>query len=142
MESWRKSLNEQEQINTLGDLRNALQGAARAKEQGLQAAAEKSPAAELVIDLIGPDSIKTIDSAIRQMYIQPDNKKTQTGLDYLNVDDDISAVTDNNVENDFLNNFIKEFDGLPDNLPLVDVDMTKMLSNFIKKNYNQAKLEK
>ena len=79
---------------------------------------------------------------LKAVYDLPDDKKTKTALDFLNVDDQVSAVVDNNVENAFLKYFVQRLSELPPDQMLSGIDINTALSVFIRKKYNSTKLEK
>ena len=133
MESWRAYLKEQEgELKTVGDLRIAVAGAIKAKKLGSAKGAVKDVAVGMVLDAIpGAGTAKSLWDIAKSMYKMPDDKKTNTGLDFLNVDDEISAIVDDNVENAFLKTLEKEMDGYPEDTPLEQMNITKMLSKYI-----------
>ena len=75
----------------------------------------------------------TMAKALKQMYSQSDEKKTDTHLDFLNVDDQISRIVDDTVENNFLNQATKQFEDLPDEAKVPNI--TNALSKYISKKY-------
>ncbi len=145
MESWRKNtLKEQEgQMMTVGDLKSALMGALQAKKQGQASEELKNTATGILLDLIpGAATAKSIADIVLNVYKLPDEKRTNTGLDAMNVDDQISAVLDDRVENQFIKDYLAKFDKVPDSVKLGDINMTQLLSDFIKEKYKQTKVEK
>jgi hypothetical protein len=139
IENWRGFVNEQErvEVNTVGQLKKLLKGAVIAKRQGT--AAEEGPKAVLdaFLDLVpGVASVKNIGSLLKAVYSMPDEKKTQTGLDFLNIDDQISAIVDDKVENGFIKFMLHRFDSEPDDTPLSDFDMTKEINTFLDKRFH------
>lgn len=144
MENWRKNiLKEQLEITTVGDLKAALLGALQAKKQDTAASELKNTATGLLLDLIpGAGTAKNIADILINVYKLPDEKRTNTGLDALNVDDQISAVLDDRVENQFIKDYLQKFDKVPDNVKLGELNMTQLLSDFIKEKYEQTKVEK
>ncbi len=145
MENWRRNtLNEQEaQLMTVGDLKAALLGALQAKKQGIAAGELKNTATGLLLDLIpGAGTAKNIADILVNVYKLPDEKRTNTGLDSLNVNDQVSAVLDDRVENQFIKDYLTKFDKVPDDVKLGNIDMTQLLSDFIKEKYEQTKVEK
>lgn len=142
MKNWRKSVI-QEQVTNVGQLRATLARALQVKKGEVRKDAIKNTAADLVLDVIpGGATIKNVFDLAKSFYTLPDEKKTNTGLDYLNVDDDVSAVVDDRVENQFLQDTLSSIKDLDDSYPLEDLDMTTRLSNFIKEKYNQTKVDK
>ena len=144
MENWRKSvLTEQERIITVGELRNSISQALKVKKGEVQKDALKDFGAGLILDLIpGGSSLKNAFDLAKTLYKLPDEKRTNTGLDYLNVDDEISAVVDDRVENQFLNDILNVLKDMDDTAELADIDMTNRLSNYIADKFNNTKVEK
>ena len=144
MESWRTNvLSETEEMLTVGDLRNSLQSAVRAKQKGIATDQLKDIGVNMLVDLVpGAATLKSVGEFFLNIYKMPDGKKTNTALDALNIDDDVSAIVDDTIENDFLKEFLKILKDLPDTQPLEGVDMTQELSDFIAGKFNQTKVEK
>ena len=144
MENWRKSvLTEQERITTVGELRNSISQALKVKKGEVQKDALKDFGAGLIIDLIpGGASLKSAFDLAKTLYTLPDEKRTNTGLDYLNVNDEVSAVVDDRVETRFLNDMLNVLKNMDDTAALEDLDMTKRLSNYISSEYDNTKVEK
>ena len=63
-------------------------------------------------------------------------------MDYLNVNDEVSAVVDDRVENQFLNDILNVLKDMDDTAELEDIDMTTRLSNYIADKFNNTKVEK
>ena len=135
MEGWRFHINEEtaEEIQTVGDLRAAINKAREDKKKGV--------VGKTVINTLssatGIDLIQNLGSMLKDVYRLPDEKRTNTFLDRLDVDDDVSDIVDDAIENMFLNDASKEFEGLPDDTRLDQIDMTQRLSDFIAKRFNQ-----
>jgi hypothetical protein len=134
---WRKYLKEQEgQLKTVGDLRRAVKGASLAKRKGQGAAAVKDVAVSALLDLLpGAGTAKSIWDVINSAYSLPDDKKTNTALDLLNVDDQISAIVDDSVENAFLNALGSELKNEPDERELETLNVTTLLQKYISKEF-------
>jgi LDH2 family malate/lactate/ureidoglycolate dehydrogenase len=136
MENWRsKCLMEQvvEPIKTYGDLRNQLNTAIKSKKKE----AMKGFGIGLVFDALGGAIFKDTATFIKTMYNLPDDKKTNTVLDvFLNVDDDVSAIVDDNLENAFLQDFLKEIQGKDDNEEIKD-SVTELLQRWIAAEFNE-----
>ena len=100
MENWRSSvLSEQEELSTVGDLRAALQAAVSAKRKGIATDQLKNAAVDILVDLVpGAGTVKSVAEFFLNIYKMPDEKKTNTALDYLNIDDEISKIS-----NDLIN---------------------------------------
>lgn len=136
-------IKEQEnQIQTVGELKQALVGAIQAKKTNQAKSELKDTAVGILLDFVpGASTAKSIVDVFKNVYSMPDEKRSNTGLDFLNVDDNISVVTDDRVENAFIKKFLNQFEKVPDNTKLGDIDMTKLLTDFIKQEYGNTKLE-
>jgi hypothetical protein len=134
MESWRREvLNEQKikEIKTFGDLRNQLKTAIRKKKTG----ALRNFAMGLIMDKLGVQFFKDALTFFKTMYKLPDNKKTGTVLDqFLNVDDQVSAIVDDKIENAFLQDFLKMIQDQPAD-KVIDKSITQELQDYLKKQY-------
>jgi len=136
---WRHFLKEQEgQLRTVGDLRRAVQGAIRAKQSGQGKDAVKDVAVGALIDLLpGAGTAKSLFDVVRATYQLPDDKKTDTALDALNVDDQVSAIVDDTVENAFLKALGNELKDIPDEKQLEEVNVTTLLQKYIAKEFEK-----
>ena len=135
MENWNTYLTEtvEEPIETYGQLRAQLDTAIRTKKK----AALKSFGIGLVFDLLGGGAFVSAAQVIKTMYSLPDDKKTGTVLDtLLNVDDDVSAIVDDKLENAFLQDFIEFVQAQPDDRVIRD-NITVELQKYIASKYNQ-----
>ena len=139
MEGWRSYLHEQEDLfQTIGDLRQALKRIIASKKQGAVIDAAKDIAAGAILDVIpGASTIKSIFGLVKPMYSLPDEKRTGTSLDKLDVDDDIAAIVDDTVEDNFLIDFAKSLEGHPDTTPFDNINITKALQDYISNKYNK-----
>ena len=90
MERWDNYLTEQVQIQTVGDLRAAIE-----RERSLKKAGKVGQGLIGVLaNASGVDMVKGLGSMLKDAYKLPDSKKTNTFLDRLNVDDEVSAIVD------------------------------------------------
>jgi len=143
MESWRKNVvqedpRDQAEIQTIGQLKKAINGAIQAKRLGTVTGELKGIGAGILIDMIpGAGTIKSIFDVVKNTYSMPDDKRTNTGLDNLNVDDKISAIVDDRIENQFLKDLTQWATSQDDNTMLSDFNVTKRLQKFISDKYAQ-----
>lgn len=144
MENWRKSvLSEEDKITTVGDLLKSLELARKAKKGKVQKDALKNTGAGLLLKMIpGASYLKSVATLAKALYKLPDDRRTNTGLDYLQVDDEISAVVDDRVETQFLNYAINRLVSMDPEFELRNIDMTQMLSDYIKVHHGGTKVEK
>tara|TARA_B100001093_G_scaffold520211_1_gene613654 strand:- start:1781 stop:2224 length:444 start_codon:yes stop_codon:yes gene_type:complete len=134
MESWRKTVSEtvEEPIETYGQLRNQLSTAINAKKKE----AVKGFGIGLVLDALGGAIFKDTATFIKTMYKLPDDKKTNTVLDvFLNVDDDVSSIIDDNLENAFLQDFLKIIEQKPDEEKITS-NITQELQGYIANKFS------
>jgi len=124
------------QLKTIGDLRKAVKVALTVKRKGQG----KEALVDLVKSTLGAEllgSANDLKDLIMQTYKLPDDKTTGTGLDALNIDDEISAIIDNQVENRFLNWLVKSMEGQDDSTPLQKIDMNRLLQKFLMQQFDQ-----
>ena len=135
MEGWRSHINEEtaEEIQTVGQLRAAINKAREDKKKGVVG----KSVINTLSSATGIDLIQNLGSMLKDVYRLPDEKRTNTFLDRLDVDDDVSDIVDDAIENMFLNDASEEFEGLPDDTRLDQIDMTQRLSDFIAKRFNR-----
>ena len=77
----------------------------------------------------------TLGTSLRKMYSLPDDKKISSNLDILNVDDEVSKIVDDTIEDNFLNDLIDLIDDpsrVNDDIP----NMTNSLQKYIKGKYS------
>ena len=142
MENWRREVLSESNLKTYGDLKQALQGALKFKKGEIQKDAIKDTATGALLDFIpGGATFKSVFDLGKTLYNLPDEKRSNTGLDRLNVDDEVSAVVDDRVENQFIQKYLKSLVNMDDNMPLETTDMTKLLTKFIEKEYGSTKVE-
>ena len=140
MENWRKYLIKEvdEPIETYGQLRDQLQTAINSKKKE----ALKGFGIGLVFDALGGAIFKDVATFVKTMYKLPDNKKTGTVLDvFLNVDDDVSAIVDDELENAFLQDFMEIIQDKPDN-ETISASVTQELQKWIASKYNANTVKK
>ena len=128
--------NSDRNIETVGDLKLLIKAATSKKKEDQGRAAFKDLASGLIADLIpGAGTVKGGFDALKTMYSMPDDKRTGTALDYLDVDDPVAAIVDDNVENRFLKAVSDKLGSMDDNKPLSQFNITKLLAKFIKKEF-------
>ena len=138
MESWRKqSLNEE--LSTVGDLRKTIRDY-RAMEAGKEVGKK---AVEMAVEQIPGVSnlysmwkgVQDTKDMIGKLYGAEDDVKSNTGMDKLNVDDDISKIVDDRLEQAFLNDLLKTIEQMDNNDPIPNVN--EKLQDFLKGKFNQ-----
>ena len=131
-----------DEIRTIGDLKKLIKQA-QMKKRGEQVAGEIKGALKdaLVDEILGKipfaGTAKSLFDFAKSAYDLPDESRTGTALDYLDVDDDVAKIVDDPIENAFLAAFGKELDNMPDDRELEDLDMTKNLSKYLGNEFNK-----
>lgn len=121
------------ELKTYGDLKKAIK-AISLKQKGEEIGG-------VVLDTLlgaipGFGAAKTTFDIIKAAISKPDNKKTNTWLDKLDIDDNMSKIVDDTVENGFMQLMSKTIEGESDNKPLEqDFNMNQKLVDFLKNNY-------
>jgi hypothetical protein len=122
------------ELQTYGDLKRIINSIK------LQQKGEKigQVALDTVIGLIpGAEAARTTFDFIKAAFEKPDTKKTNTWLDKLDIDDDMSKIIDDTVENGFLQTMSKTIESESDNKPLEnDFNMNKKMVDYLKTNYS------
>lgn len=123
------------ELTTYGDLKNVI------KSITLNQKGEKigNVALGALMGFIpGADAAKSTFEFIKAAMSKPDNKKTSTWLDKLDIDDDMSRIVDDTVENGFMQFISKAIEGESDEKPLEnDFNMNSKMVNYLKSKYNQ-----
>lgn len=120
-------------LNTYGDLKKVIKSIAL-KQKGEKIG---NVALGTVIGLIpGADAAKTTFEFIRAAISKPDIKKTGTWLDKLDIDDQMSAIVDDTVENGFMKTMAASIEKESDDKPLeADFNMNAKMVNYLKQQY-------
>ena len=121
------------ELKTYGDLKKAIKSVSL-KQKGEKIA---GLAVDTISDFIpGLGTAKTTYDFIKAAISKPDTKKTKTWLDKLDIDDDMSKIIDDTVENGFIQMITKTIEGEPDSKPLEqDFNMNQKLVDYLKQNY-------
>ncbi len=122
------------ELNTYGDLKRIIK-AITLKQKG-----EKIGNVVLgtVIGFIpGADVAKSTFEFIRAAISKPDTKKTGTWLDKLDIDDEMSAIIDDTVENGFMKTMSDTIESEPDDKQLEDdFNMNDKMVNYLRDKYS------
>jgi predicted Zn-ribbon and HTH transcriptional regulator len=121
-------------LKTYGDLKKAIK-AISLKQKGEKIA---NVGVDVLTGLIpGGDAIKNTFSFVKALVSKPDDKKTKTWLDRLDVDDQMSKIVDDTVENSFMKSVADQIEKEPDDKPLEqDFNMNKKMVDFLVQKYN------
>jgi len=121
------------ELNTYGDLKKVIK-AISLKQKGEKIG---NIALGTVMGLIpGAEAAKTTFDFIKAAISKPDAKKTSTWLDKLDVDDNMSRIVDDTVENGFMQTMAKAIESESDTKPLeADFNMNAKMVNYLKQQY-------
>ena len=121
------------ELNTYGDLKKVIK-AISLKQKGEKVG---NVALGVVMGLIpGAEAAKTTFDFIKAAISKPDTKKTNTWLDKLDVDDKMSAIVDDSVENGFMKAMAQAIERESDTKPLEsDFNMNAKMVNYLKQQY-------
>jgi hypothetical protein len=122
------------ELNTYGDLKKVIK-AISLKQKGEKIG---NIALGTVMGLIpGAEAAKTTFDFIKAAISKPDAKKTSTWLDKLDVDDQMSAIVDDTVENGFMQAMAKAIETESDaKLLEPDFNMNAKMVDYLKKQYS------
>lgn len=121
-------------LQTYGDLKKAV-NVIKLKQKGNKLSGKGIEAIIGAIPVIG--NAKTVYDLIKAGMEKPDNKKTNTWLDKLDVDDNMSEIIDDTVENGFLEYMVNKINSTPDNTPLdPGFNMNDELAEYLKQKYD------
>ena len=137
-----KKIKSIDDVETIGDLKQLIKSITRKKQGKEGGKGLVDTALDIVVDEIGGKipgfaTAKNLFMAAKSMYKLDDEAKVGS-LGALNVDDDMSRVIDDSVENAFLKDFLNNLDHMDDNTPLTDLDVTGQLSDWISLSYNDT----
>lgn len=120
-------------LKTYGDLKKAIKSIS-IKQKGEKVA---GVAVDTIIGLVpGMDAAKTTFDFIKAAITKPDTKKTKTWLDRLDVDDEMSAIVDDTVENGFMKTIAQTIDSQPDDKLLEpDFNMNAQMVDYLRDKY-------
>jgi len=125
-------------LKTYGDLKKLINSIST-KQKGEKIISKgKEFALDQVLGLIpGASNAKTAFDFIRTAISKPDTKKTNTWLDKLDIDDEMSQIVDDTVENGFMQAMAKTIENESDSKPLEDdFNMNAKMVNYLKSTYS------
>jgi hypothetical protein len=125
-------------LETYGDLKKLISGISKQQKGEKIISKGKEFALDQILGLIpGASNAKTAFDFIKTAISKPDAKKTNTWLDKLYVDDDMSKIVDDTVENGFMQAMAKSIESEQDTKPLEDdFNMNAKMIDYLKKTYS------
>ena len=143
MERWNRYVIQEAPLEKVGDLRKlikthrAMEAGQELGKKAAEAAIEQIPVVSNIFSLW--KGAKDAKEIVGKLYGAEDSFKSATGLDKLNVDDDVSKIVDDPIEVAFINDLMKVIKNMEveDPIPDVNAELQKYLAN--KFNSNQVK---
>jgi hypothetical protein len=126
------------ELNTYGDLKKLIK-AISLKQKGEKIISKgKEFALDQILGLIpGASNAKTAFSFFSAAFKKPDTKKTGTWLDKLDIDDDMSDIVDDTVENGFMKALSATLENEPDTKELEsDFNMNAKMVDYLRNKHN------
>ena len=121
------------ELNTYGDLKKVIK-AISLKQKGEKIG--NIALGTLMGFIPGAEAAKTTFEFIKAAISKPDAKKTSTWLDKLDVDDNMSKIVDDTVENGFMQAIAKSIEAESDTKPLEpNFNMNAKMVDYLKKQY-------
>ena len=125
------------ELKTYGDLKKVIKTISlHQKGEKIVSQGKEFVLAQLLGLIPGASNAKTAFDFIKAAIKKPDDKKTKTWLDRLDVDDQMSMIVDDTIENGFMKTIAKTIESEPDNKPLEpDFNMNAKMVDYIKNKY-------
>ena len=119
------------ELNTYGDLKKVIKAIAL-KQKGEKIG--NIALGTLMGFIPGAEAAKTTFEFIKAAISKPDAKKTSTWLDKLDIDDEMSKIVDDTVENGFMQTMSKTIESESDDKPLEDdFNMNAKMVDYLQK---------
>jgi len=121
-------------METYGDLKKAI-NTISLKQKGAKIG---NVALDAVLGAIpGIGTAKSTFDFVKAAFLKPDTKKSNSWLDKLDIDDEMSSIVDDTVENGFLKMISTTIDSETDTKPLEqDFNMNSKMVTYLKNNYS------
>jgi hypothetical protein len=125
------------ELKTYGDLKQLIKSITTDQKSGKLIDKGKSLALDQLLGFIpGASNAKTAYEFIRTAIAKPDTKKTNTWLDKLDIDDNMSKIIDDTVENGFMATMSKAIESESNTKILEpDFNMNQKLVDYLKTSY-------
>jgi len=125
------------ELKTYGDLKKLIQGISRQQKGEKILSKGKEVALDTLLGFIPfASAAKTTFDFMHAAISKPDGKKTDTWLDKLDIDDDMSKIVDDTVENGFMQMMAKTIEGESDTKSLEqDFNMNAKMVDYLKTHY-------
>tara|TARA_Y100001938_G_scaffold132685_1_gene191215 strand:+ start:1376 stop:1837 length:462 start_codon:yes stop_codon:yes gene_type:complete len=145
METFRKNVvQEKEELQTVGAVLSIIQKFRQAKAGGeagkkaLEMTIEQIPIVSNIWSIV--KGAKEAKDMISTLYGMDDKFQSNTGLDKLNIDDNISKIVDDKVEAAFLNFLIDKLGKMNPDAPMPDASIE--IQDFLASKFDQHTIKK
>lgn len=143
MERWGKFVIQEEPLQTVGDLKKlikthrAMEAGKELGKKAAEAAIEQVPVVSNIFSLW--KGVQDAKEIIGKLYGAEDTFRSSTGLDKLNVDDNVSKIVDDPIEVAFINDLLATIEDMDDLAPIPDVNVE--LQKYLARKFdnNQVK---
>ena len=130
-----------DELKTYGELKKVIKSVATKQKLGALGGVGKDQIIGTAVDILGKivpgvSAAKTTFDVVKALISKPDTKKTNTWLDKLDIDDEMSAIVDDTVENGFMQAMAKSIESESDDTPLEDdFNMNAKMVDYLEKEY-------
>lgn len=127
------------ELKTYGDLKKVMK-AIELKQKGVSIVSRgKEVALDTLLSLIpGASTAKTVLGFVQAAMNRPDDKKTNTWLDKLDIDDKIAQIVDDTVESRFMKYISNRISSKSDDMELEDdFNMNNELQKWLSSTFNK-----
>ena len=144
MESFRANVIQEEELQTVGAVLDIIKKFRQAQAGGevgkkaLEMAVEQIPGISNIWSIV--KGAKETKGMISSLYGMDDKFQSNTGLDKLNIDDNVSKIVDDKVEAAFLNFLTKKLQEMNPEAPMPDA--TIEIQNFLASKFNNNTVKK
>ena len=144
MENWRKEVLNEAPIQTVGQLKKVINSyrLAQAGKEGakkvLDQIIDEVPVVGTLKRIWG--GLKDANQIAKKMMGAPDEFVTKSGLDLLNVPDNMSKIVDDRIETAFMNYYLNALNELDDNAPIPDVE--QKFNEFLRAKFDNHQVKK
>lgn len=127
-------------LRTFGDIKAIINRVKNKQKVAGVAAAGADAAIDAALNMIpGLGAAKSVLAFFKATTSRPDTQKTNNFIDQLDVDDSMSKIVDDTVENEFLESIETIISKYPDNEPLpANWNMTNELVKFLRNKYKNS----
>lgn len=144
MENWRKEVLNEAPIQTVGQLKKVI-NSYRLAQAGKEGAKKVLDQIIDEVPVVGTlkrfwGNAKDAKQIVAKLMGAPDKFRTKTGLDLLNIPDNMSKIVDDPIETAFMNYYLNALNQLDDNAPIPDVEQE--FNEFLRAKFDNHQVKK